>query len=68
MAHFDLIDGNSAALEVAELSLTPVYTTPRLKKAPAHEQPRVKAQIWSTERGRGAGSWTKSSTDTINWG
>jgi len=32
MAHFDLIDGNSVALEVVGSTRIPVYAAPRLKK------------------------------------
>ena len=32
MAHFDLIDGNSVALEVVESTRIPVYATHRLTK------------------------------------
>jgi len=54
MTHVELIDGNSAVLEVVELTLIPVYTAPRLKKGAGTRTTQGKGP--DVEYGKGEGT------------
>jgi len=52
MAHFDLINGNSVALEVVRPIRIPVYTTHRLKKGPGTRTTQGKSASDAEDRRR----------------